>query len=128
MARLGGAIDLAVVIAFVAIGRSTHRHGLGVAGMASTAWPFLCGLAIGWALVLCWSGRSRATSLRSGLGVGVCTVAVAMVLRVVSGQGTAAAFVLVALAFLGGAMLAWRAVLAVVRRARGAQHGRPVPS
>jgi hypothetical protein len=48
--------------------------------------------------------------------VWLSTVAVGMALRVVSGQGTAVAFVFVALGFLGATMLGWRIVLVVVRR------------
>ena len=44
----------------------------------------------------------------AGLGAWISTVAVGMLLRVVSGQGTAAAFIVVALAFLGLFMLGWR--------------------
>ncbi|WP_369688382.1 DUF3054 family protein [Actinomadura macra] len=45
-----------------------------------------------------------------GVGVWLVTVAVGMVLRVVSGQGTAFAFVVVALAFLALVLLGWRLV------------------
>ena len=68
-------------------------------GITSTAWPFLSGLAIGWGAVA--ARRLRGPSLYSGVVVCISTVAVGMVLRVVSGQGTAFAFVLVALGFLG---------------------------
>jgi Protein of unknown function (DUF3054) len=49
-------------------------------------------------------------------------VAVGMVLRVVSGQGTAFAFVVVALCFLGAGMVGWRLLARLrlpVRRAPG---------
>jgi hypothetical protein len=39
-----------------------------------------------------------------------------MILRVIAGQGTAFAFVLVALGFLGALMLAWRIVVRNVER------------
>jgi hypothetical protein len=48
--------------------------------------------------------------------VWISTVALAMALRVISGQGTAVAFVFVALGFLGVAMLGWRLLIAGVRR------------
>jgi FtsH-binding integral membrane protein len=53
-----------------------------------------------------------------GIAVWLCTVALGMVLRVVSGQGTALAFIVVALVFLGLFLLGWRllARLAVARR------------
>jgi hypothetical protein len=106
-ARLAVVLDVIVVLAFVGIGRSTHDHGISLSGMSSTSWPFLSGLAIGWLVVLNrgWSGVSRI----GGVAVWLSTVAIGMGLRVVSGQGIAFAFVLVALAFVGAAMLGWRA-------------------
>jgi hypothetical protein len=41
----------------------------------------------------------------------IATVGIGMVLRVISGQGTAVAFVFVALGFLGAAMLGWRSLV-----------------
>jgi len=102
-------IDLVVVVVFVAIGRNVHDHGINAAGIASTAWPFSVGLAAGW-LSIARTGRTG-TSITDGAIIAVTTVAVGMALRVVSGQGIAAAFVIVALCFLGGAMIAWRGAL-----------------
>lgn len=111
--------DCVAVLAFVGIGRSTHDHGVSLPGMASTAWPFLVGLAVG---VLVSSRRPSPPRrlLGDGARCALATVAVGMALRVVAGQGIAVAFVLVALVFLGAAMLGWRlAVLGV--RAAGAR-------
>ncbi len=113
-APAGALVDVVVVLVFVGIGRHTHDHGLAPAGMASTAWPFLVGLAVGWLALLAF--RRDPTTIRSGALVCVATVAVGMILRVVAGQGTAFAFVLVALGFLGALMLAWRATVAAIRR------------
>jgi len=116
--RLYAAIDLVIVVLFVGIGRSVHEHGVNVRGVTSTTWPFAIGLMIGWLVVLV-SHRSGVTT-RDGVVVALATVSVGMIVRVLAGQGTAVAFVLVALAFLGGAMLGWRAVVVVTRRgARG---------
>jgi hypothetical protein len=106
--------DLIIVLVFVGIGRSVHDHGVNLVGMMSTAWPFVVGLAMGWFIVV-----KRGHSGRSvGDGVTVClvTVALGMVLRIIAGQGTAFAFVLVALGFLGALMLAWRIVVRNVER------------
>ena len=111
--RASAAADLAVVVVFVVIGRLNHHHGLGLAGLCSTAWPFVVGLAVG-ELAL-WRWRRPAGSLSGGAVVCALTVAVGMALRVLAGQGTAAAFVVVALGFLGGAMLGWRALAAAGR-------------
>lgn len=100
--------DVCCVAAFVVIGRASHTEGETLAGLARTAWPFLAGLAVGWLVTRAW--RQPAAVLGAGAGVWLSTVALGMVLRVVSGQGTAVAFVLVALVFLGLFMLGWRLV------------------
>jgi peptidoglycan/LPS O-acetylase OafA/YrhL len=109
-------LDLCAVMAFVMIGRASHTEGETIAGIATTAWPFLSGLLIGWAAIL---GRRRSPALvGSGVGIWLVTVAAGMALRVVSGQGTALTFVIVALVFLGLVMVGWRAVAYGVLEAR----------
>ncbi|MHB8380468.1 MAG: DUF3054 domain-containing protein [Acidimicrobiales bacterium] len=110
MNRVWTAVDALIVLVFVGIGRSSHHHGLRLAGLLSTTWPFAVGLGLGW-LYLTLRRRNGA-SLRGGVAVWLSTVGVGMVLRVLSGQGTALAFILVALAFLGGLMLGLRMVTA----------------
>jgi Protein of unknown function (DUF3054) len=105
--------DCCCVLAFVVIGRASHAKGESLAGIASTAWPFLAGLACGWLAARGWRRPLRLAP--AGVGAWLGTVAVGMVLRVVSGQGTAVAFVLVALAFLGLFLLGWRLVVGLVR-------------
>ncbi len=99
-------IDALFIVLFVAIGRSAHQHGHSVSGMATTTWPFLTGLLLGWTIV--WRRHLDAVSMRSGLLIVGVTVAVGMVLRVVSGQGIAVAFVVVALVFLSLFLVGWR--------------------
>jgi hypothetical protein len=108
MRRAAVVLDLVAVLVFVGIGRAVHAHGLSIDGMASTAWPFVSGLAVGW-VALTLTHRAPA-SLGSGALVCGATVAVGMALRVVAGQGAAAAFVVVALCFLGAFMCGWRLV------------------
>jgi hypothetical protein len=115
----GFAFDAVAVSLFVGIGRDVHAHGLTFRGFASTAWPFATGLVIGWIVLAVWRRPPR--SLRGGLTVCLATVSVGMTLRVVSGQGTAFAFVLVALGFLGSAMLGWRLVDIASSRARSSR-------
>jgi len=115
-ARVAVLFDVCCVLVFVIIGRASHTQGETPGGIASTSWPFLAGLAAGWLASRAWR---RPLALRpSGVTVWLGTVALGMVLRVVSGQGTAPAFIVVALAFLGLFLLGWR-LLARVRRARG---------
>jgi hypothetical protein len=106
--------DACCVLLFVIIGRASHAKGESLPGVASTAWPFLAGLAAGWLAARAW--RRPAAILPSGMAAWLGTVAVGMVLRVLAGQGTAFAFILVALAFLGLFLAGWRLA------ARGVAH------
>ncbi|MBB6400447.1 FtsH-binding integral membrane protein [Actinomadura coerulea] len=108
---LGGVVDVLCVLVFVGIGRASHEEAASVGGFLSTAWPFLVGLGVGWGLLRAW--RRPEEVFPAGVGIWVSTVAVGMVLRVVSGQGTALAFVVVATVFLGAALLGWRLVARV---------------
>ncbi|MGC2485918.1 MAG: DUF3054 domain-containing protein [Acidimicrobiales bacterium] len=107
--------DVAVVLIFVVIGRHTHHHGETVGGVVSTTWPFAVGLVGGWAGVLL--AHRRPSSLASGVVIWLSTVAIGMVLRVIAGQGTAVAFIGVALGFLGLFVFGAR-VVATIRRSR----------
>ncbi|HLH82029.1 MAG TPA: DUF3054 domain-containing protein [Trebonia sp.] len=113
-ARLAALLDACCVLLFVVIGRASHTQGETLTGIASTAWPFLAGLAAGWAASRAW--RRPAALRPAGVCAWLATVALGMALRVVSGQGTAVAFVAVALAFLGLFLLGWRAVWKLVSR------------
>jgi hypothetical protein len=115
-------IDACCVILFVAIGRSAHHHGESAGGLASTAWPFLAGLAVGLLVTRAW--RRPAAIVPAGLGAWLGTVGVGMLLRVMAGQGTALAFIGVALAFLGLFLLGWRVVAAGAARWRAATQSR----
>jgi Protein of unknown function (DUF3054) len=114
-------IDVCCVIVFVAIGRSAHHHGESAGGLASTAWPFLAGLGVGLLVTRAW--RRPAAIVPAGLGAWLGTVAAGMLLRVVAGQGTAPAFIAVALCFLGLFLLGWRLAAAAVARWRPARRG-----
>ncbi len=104
-------LDVCCVLAFVAIGRHTHHDGDSLAGIWHTAWPFLAGLAAGLIAVRFWR-RPRAI-VPAGLGAWLGAAGAGMVIRVLAGQGTAAAFIAVACAFLGLFLLGWRAIAQV---------------
>jgi len=107
-------LDVFSVLAFVAIGRSVHADGVTLGGMASTSWPFLTGLAAGWTACAAW--RRQSWLMPGGVAVWLVCVSGGMTLRVVSGQGTAVAFIGVALGFLGACMLGWRLLAMLVAR------------
>ena len=106
--RLAAALDCCCVLAFVIIGRASHAKGETLPGTASTAWPFLAGLAAGWLAARAW--RRPQGPVPSGVAAWLGAVGLGMALRVVAGQGTAVAFIFVALAFLGLFLLGWRLV------------------
>jgi hypothetical protein len=113
-ARVAVVLDVACVLIFVIIGRASHARGESLAGLASTCWPFLSGLGVGWLVSRAWR---RPLAIRpAGLVVWLSTVAIGMILRVISGQGTAAAFIAVALAFLALFFLGWRLLARLARR------------
>ena len=105
-AWLAVVLDVACVLGFVIIGRASHIKGESLAGIASTAWPFLAGLAFGWLAGRTWRQPFRLWP--AGVSAWLGAVVLGMLLRVLSGQGTAAAFIGVALAFLGLFLLGWR--------------------
>lgn len=103
------ATDIAAVLVFCAIGRHSHDEGVTVAGLAETAWPFLCGTGTGWLLSRGWK---RPTALvPTGVTVWIATVIVGMALRKAASQGVAGSFVVVAALVTALLLLGWRAAI-----------------
>lgn len=100
-------LDVVLVIAFTGVGRRTHEEGLDLLGWAHTAWPFLAGLGIGWALVVT-TRRRWPTRWVDGIPVWLGALVGGMVLRAMSGQGTALPFVVVATLVLAATLIGWR--------------------
>lgn len=100
-------LDALVVIVFAGIGRASHHESNPVVDALQTAWPFLAGVAVGWLLVRAISGRLP-LEVNTGWPVWLCAVAVGMVLRRLTGEGTAFPFIVVATVFLGVFLLGWR--------------------
>ncbi|AHH22215.1 hypothetical protein NONO_c74600 [Nocardia nova SH22a] len=116
-------IDVVLVIVFCAIGRRSHDEAV-AAGLLRTVWPFATGLLIGWLLALIIAGRVRmparfdggAALWPTGVVVWLSTLIGGMVLRVISGQGTALSFVIVAATVLAVFLLGWRAIRLLITR------------
>ncbi len=106
---LAAVLDAVLVLVFAAVGRRSHAEGLDLPGIARTAWPFLAGAAAGWLLAQL-TLASGPRSLAFGAVVVAGAVVVGMLLRVVSGQGTALSFVVVATVVLCLFLLGWRLV------------------
>lgn len=114
-------VDAVLVILFAGIGRATHEgdaFGPFGTGLATTAWPFLVSLLVGWSVTRAW--RRPLAVLRTGLPVWAVTVVLGMILRALSGQGVAAAFVIVATITLALFLLGWRGIALLASRARRA--------
>ncbi len=110
MRRLLVVFDPLFVILFVAIGRDTHDEPSTLGGLATTAAPLLVALAAGWLVARIWRDPE---GLLTGILVASVTLAGGMALRaLVFDEGTAAAFVVVATAFLGGSIIGWRLIAA----------------
>jgi hypothetical protein len=105
--------DVAGITVFAAVGRASHDESLGLLGVASTAWPFLGGWAVG---VLATRAWRRPTSLATGVGVWAAAVAGGMLLRRLAGGGVQPAFVVVAALVLALILLGWRGVAALLLR------------
>lgn len=112
------AVDVAVVVSFVAIGRRNHDESPGLGGLFETAAPFLLGLVLGWVVARVW--RSP-IAVRTGLIVAAVTLAAGMLCRrFLFDDGTALSFVIVAAVFLFTFFLTWRAAaLTLVTPATG---------
>lgn len=110
-------LDLALILVFAALGRRTHAPdapALELTGLLGTAWPFLVGLAAGWAV---WRvHRAPVAVWPRGVALWLTTVAVGMALRGVTGAGTAPSFVLVTLVVLAVFLLVPRTVTGLLVR------------
>ncbi|AFS16760.1 Hypothetical protein MIP_07076 [Mycobacterium intracellulare subsp. intracellulare MTCC 9506] len=109
-------MDVVGVLVFCALGRRSHDEGLNLTGIATTAWPFLTGTAVGW---LAARGWRRPTALApTGVVVWLSTVVVGMVLRKATSAGVTASFVVVATAVTALLLLGWRVAVGLTLRRR----------
>lgn len=112
-------LDVVLVLAFVLIGRGNHAEGFSIADTLVTWWPFLAGLAVGWLATRAWRYPFRI--VLPGIPIWLFTVAVGMLFRVVTNQGVAVSFVIVAVIVLGVFLLGWRFIAGLITsRRRGA--------
>ena len=91
------------LLACAGLARPVRRRGRG------------SGDLVGWVVARAWR---RPTAIGTGLVVWPVTVAAAMVLRAMAGQGTAPAFIGVALAFVGLGLMGWRSLASAATRRR----------
>lgn len=111
-------LDVVAVLIFCALGRRSHAEGVDLSGLATTAWPFLSGTALGWLLSRGW--RRPTAVVPTGVTVWISTVLVGMLLRQATSAGVAWSFVVVASTVTAVFLLGWRAVFELVARRRSA--------
>ena len=116
-------LDVVLVLVFAAVGRASHDESSPVLGVLLTAWPFLVGTGLGWAVVRVVR-REWPLDVGPGVTVWFATVLVGMLLRHAVGSGTAVSFVVVASVVLAFLLLGWRAVGAYAVRRRRASRDR----
>ena len=110
-------LDVVLVVVFAAVGRASHAESNPVVGALATAWPFLVGTLVGWVVVRVLRGRWP-VDVGPGVTVWFSTVLFGMLLRHLTGAGTAASFVVVASVVLAVFLLGWRALAAFLARRR----------
>lgn len=99
-------VDLLLVAFFAVVGRLSHYGSLTLGGWWTTAWPFLVGTLLAWAVLALL--RRPPAALLSGVVVWLGALVGGMLLRRASDQGTATSFVVVATLVLGLLLLAPR--------------------
>ena len=118
------AADVICVLVFAIVGRGSHGESTDLAGVLLTAWPFLAGYVVG---LLASRGWRRPLARPVSLTLWAGTVAVGMLLRVLTGAGVQLSFVIVASLVLGAILLGWRGAFSLVQRARSRSgHGAAV--
>jgi hypothetical protein len=111
------AADVVAVLLFALVGRASHDEGLTASGLLETAWPFVVGVAGGWAGV--FLARMAPLSYPAAAMMLVKTVVLGCVLRVIFTDGGApVSFVVVAAVFLGACFFGWRAAVRVLASRR----------
>jgi len=115
---LAAVLDIVLILLFALIGRASHG-GNAIAGLWITAWPFLVGALVGWLVGRTW--WAPFAPWRSGLWIWAGALVIGMLLRVVSGQGIAVSFVIVAGIVLFVFLVGWRLIAAVIRRGTAAR-------
>lgn len=108
--------DVVAILIFCALGRRSHDEGVNVNGIATTAWPFLTGTALGWLLSRGWQRPTAVVP--TGVVVWVSTVVVGMLLRKATSASVAGAFVVVASTVTAVFLLGWRGAFELVARRR----------
>jgi hypothetical protein len=102
---LSALVDVALLIAFAAVGRNAHSEGGTVHGTLAVAWPF----AVAWLVVALPSHALETIAPRRAALAWVAAWPLALLLRALSGRGDAIGFAVVLLILPLVALTGWRA-------------------
>lgn len=108
-------VDVLAVLVFALVGRRSHAGGLDVAGVSTTAAPFLAGLLVGWLAGRVW--RSP-IGPRSGVWAVAGAAVIGLALRAAFTGRLPVTFVLVTTVSLVVLLIGWRLMVTAARRVR----------
>lgn len=114
--------DTVCVLAFAAGGKSSHEASDSNWVVLEIAWPFLLAALVAH-VGLPVASRVPLRVWPDGAIVVATTYAGGMLIRVATGRGIAAGFLIVAVIFLTVTMLGWRALVAALERRSAARRG-----
>ena len=112
-------VDAVLVVVFAVVGRSSHAEARQERPGRAPDARDIEALGVGWLAARAW--RHPLAVWPTGVIVWAATLVVGMLLRLATGQGTAVAFIVVAMLTLAVLLLGWRAIAwaAIRLRARG---------
>jgi hypothetical protein len=105
-------VDVALLVAFAALGRSAHAEGDTITGTLAVAWPFVAA----WLLVALPSHTLDRIAPRRAALAWLAAWPLALILRSLSGRGDAIGFAVVLLLLPLAALTGWRAAARLVLR------------
>jgi hypothetical protein len=105
-------LDVALLVAFAAIGRNAHAKGDSLRGTLAVAWPFVAA----WLLVASPSHALERLAPRRAALAWIGAWPLALVLRALTGRGDAIGFAIVLLVLPLLALTGWRAAARLVLR------------
>jgi Protein of unknown function (DUF3054) len=105
-------LDVALLIAFAAVGRDTHHKGSSLGGTLAVAWPFVAAWLAVALTVRVYDGLSPRRAALAWVGAWP----LALVLRHLTGRGDAVGFAIVLLLLPLAALTGWRGAARLATR------------
>ena len=102
-------IDLILITLFSLVGHYTHSKNFIPAEIWDTAWPFIAALAVSWILNAIWA--DPILPLRTGVGVWGTTILIALVIRSLTGESNAPAFIVISSVLNFITLVGWRMIV-----------------